>query len=310
MKTLRLAAFFLALSFGSAQAADNAVIVTPGVGVTMRSKDVGSGVQAMMPVLGDTSGNALATAPGTGNASFALPIQGVSGGVAVPISGTVAATESGTWTVQPGNTANTTAWLFNMGAMGGTAINSGCVSNYGTAPSAVACPSVNAYVTNTNANVEWNADGVAATMNGSPTSSALFAYNGSTFDRLRDDANKNLLTAPQATTAGGWTPKFSAGLSTTVVAIKASGGQLASAVCDGTNTALAYMQVFNVAAASVTLGTTAPNYVVPLQTGVNSGIMTNSIGIQLGTAISAAVTTTPTGLTATGTPPNCSFLYN
>jgi hypothetical protein len=28
----------------------------------------------------------------------------------VPVSGTVAATESGTWTVQPGNTANTTAW--------------------------------------------------------------------------------------------------------------------------------------------------------------------------------------------------------
>ena len=28
----------------------------------------------------------------------------------VPISGTIAATQSGTWTVQPGNTANTTAW--------------------------------------------------------------------------------------------------------------------------------------------------------------------------------------------------------
>lgn len=29
---------------------------------------------------------------------------------AVPVSGTIAATQSGTWTVQPGNTANTTAW--------------------------------------------------------------------------------------------------------------------------------------------------------------------------------------------------------
>jgi hypothetical protein len=43
--------------------------------------------------------------------------QPVSGTVAVsnfpatqPVSGTVAATQSGTWTVQPGNTANTTAW--------------------------------------------------------------------------------------------------------------------------------------------------------------------------------------------------------
>jgi len=32
-------------------------------------------------------------------------------GVTQPVSGTVAATQSGAWTVQPGNTANTTAWL-------------------------------------------------------------------------------------------------------------------------------------------------------------------------------------------------------
>jgi len=44
--------------------------------------------------------------------------QPVSGSVSVsnfpatqPVSGTVAATQSGTWTVQPGNTANTTPWL-------------------------------------------------------------------------------------------------------------------------------------------------------------------------------------------------------
>jgi hypothetical protein len=32
-----------------------------------------------------------------------------------------AVTQSGTWTVQPGNTANTTAWLFNLGSVGGAA---------------------------------------------------------------------------------------------------------------------------------------------------------------------------------------------
>jgi hypothetical protein len=50
----------------------------------------------------------------------ALGVVSVTGSVAVtgtfwqatqPVSGTVAATQSGTWTVQPGNTANTTAWL-------------------------------------------------------------------------------------------------------------------------------------------------------------------------------------------------------
>ncbi len=34
----------------------------------------------------------------------------VASGNALPVTGTVAATQSGTWTVQPGNTANTTAW--------------------------------------------------------------------------------------------------------------------------------------------------------------------------------------------------------
>jgi hypothetical protein len=37
-----------------------------------------------------------------------------------PVSGTVAATQSGTWTVQPGNTANTTPWLITI-SQGGNA---------------------------------------------------------------------------------------------------------------------------------------------------------------------------------------------
>lgn len=52
--------FLLALLTPSwAMAADNAVIVTPGTGVTMKSKDVGAGVQAMQPVLSDTTGTPL-----------------------------------------------------------------------------------------------------------------------------------------------------------------------------------------------------------------------------------------------------------
>lgn len=38
-----------------------------------------------------------------------------------PVSGTVAATQSGTWTVQPGNTANTTPWLASVSQGGNTA---------------------------------------------------------------------------------------------------------------------------------------------------------------------------------------------
>src|SRR6185369_7271634 len=49
----------------------------------------------------------------------ALRIDG--SGVTQPVSGTVAATQSGTWTVQPGNTANTTPWLITINQGGNSA---------------------------------------------------------------------------------------------------------------------------------------------------------------------------------------------
>jgi hypothetical protein len=75
--------------------------------------------------------------------------------------GTFPATQSGTWTVQPGNTANTTAWLVNIGAMGGTNISSTCVVTYGGTPTG-SCPSATVFVSNTNAN------GQATMANSSP----------------------------------------------------------------------------------------------------------------------------------------------
>lgn len=49
----------------------------------------------------------LGAAPSLTNPLWVSPATGAT----FPVSGTVAATQSGTWTVQPGNTANTTAWL-------------------------------------------------------------------------------------------------------------------------------------------------------------------------------------------------------
>ncbi|MBZ5540693.1 MAG: hypothetical protein LAN61_09265 [Acidobacteriia bacterium] len=47
-----------------------------------------------------------------------LPVDG--SGVTQPVSGTVTANQGGTWTVQPGNTANTTPWLTTDSADGNT----------------------------------------------------------------------------------------------------------------------------------------------------------------------------------------------
>lgn len=51
-------------------------------------------------------------------------ITAVSSTNPLPVSGTVNAVQSGTWTVQPGNTANTTAWLVG-GASTGSTVPSG-----------------------------------------------------------------------------------------------------------------------------------------------------------------------------------------
>lgn len=115
MKKLLLAILFLLPL--PAIAADNAIVVTVGSGLTIRSKDIGAGVQSPVNILGDLTGTAIYGTAGTANANV-ITVQGIASGTVIPVSltsttitGTVAATQSGTWTVQPGNTANTTAWL-------------------------------------------------------------------------------------------------------------------------------------------------------------------------------------------------------
>lgn len=72
--------------------------VTPGSGAIVFDFTCFSTKHCPIAVLTDANGAALATAPGTPNTSFALPIQGVTGGTAVPISGNV--TNAGTFAVQ------------------------------------------------------------------------------------------------------------------------------------------------------------------------------------------------------------------
>ena len=87
MNNMRRAALALlpVLAAWPALGADNAVIVTPGTGVTLRSKDIGGGVQSMIQILGDTSGNAIYGVAGTANANV-ITIQGIVSGTVVPVA--------------------------------------------------------------------------------------------------------------------------------------------------------------------------------------------------------------------------------
>lgn len=70
-------------------------------------------VIARSTITGGTDGTVI------GNNTNKLLVDGST--VTQPISGTVAATQSGTWTVQPGNTANTTPWLTTINQGGNSA---------------------------------------------------------------------------------------------------------------------------------------------------------------------------------------------
>lgn len=116
-----------------------------------------------------------------------------------------------------------------------------------------------------------------------------------------------LVTTVPATTAG-WTPIKESALSTTVATIKASAGELGTYNCANTNSTFAYIQVFDVSG-TVTLGTTAYNYLIPLPPS-SAGNVEWANGIHFANAIKVAATTTATGSTALTTALDCSFGFN
>ena len=100
-----------------------------------------------------------------------------------------------------------------------------------------------------------------------------------------------------AGTAGGPTPKGYHVSSNAVQAIKSSAGQFYGYFLDNTaNTLTSYYQFFNVASGSVTLGTTASLFVIPVPGGSAANLSMNP-GWAFSTAMSFAVTTTYNGST-------------
>lgn len=109
-KYLAIAAAALAL-FSSPASADWTGKNAAGSTLTFSNAvDCTIGICIPIAALVNAAGGTLYGTAGSANAAV-LTVQGIASGTPQPISGTVAATQSGTWTVQPGNTANTTAWL-------------------------------------------------------------------------------------------------------------------------------------------------------------------------------------------------------
>lgn len=108
----------------------------------------------------------------------------------------------------------------------------------------------------------------------------------------------------KAGTSGGWThwstPKDNSNtaLTTTVVTVKGSAGQLGGYMIYNPNASAAYVQVFDVSGA-VTLGTTRPDMVIAIP-ATSAANLDSAAGVAFANAIKIAAATTDSGSSALG----------
>ena len=105
-------------------------------------------------------------------------------------------------------------------------------------------------------------------------------------------------------------------LTSTAVNVKTTGGSVKAVNASNPNAALSYLQFFNALAANVTVGTTAPFWIMSLGATNTANFMgpfgsdpADGDGIEHATAISVAATTTPSGNGAPGTAIPVSVIY-
>lgn len=111
-------------------------------------------------------------------------IQGIGGGTAVPVS------QSGTWTLQPGNTANTTPWLFTISQGGNSAtVNSSGQISVNCAAGCIGGVSEDALHSSGDAGTQMLTVRSATT----PVDRSAGATNGD-YEPLQVDANGRLYT--------------------------------------------------------------------------------------------------------------------
>lgn len=270
MRRLLMALLLLMMSCATSWAADNAVILTPGTGVTMRTVDVGAGVQSSAVILGSTAGAAIYGTAGTANANV-LTIQGIASGTTVPVTGTLTTVTTVTTvsTVTGGGVASAAADSGNPLKIGG---------KYNASPITLTDGNrgdlqldVNGYVkinvTNTNANVANNADSVAAGAGCcSPVTNYGYVWNGSTWDRQVGTTAGTKITAASGSIASGALASGSVASGAVASGAYASGAVASGAYASGSLASGAVVDITNI---SATTAGAVPSKAVYL--GVNVG---------------------------------------
>lgn len=107
---------------------------------------------------------------------------------------------------------------------------------------------------------------------------------------------------------------FQTALAATVVAIKTTGGKLFGVSASNGGTVSAWLQFFDVTAADVTIGTTAPKFSIPIVKGASATDVAALSdmwpdGVDFQNAISVAATTDADGSTGTSVALDANFFY-
>jgi hypothetical protein len=111
---------------------------------------------------------------------------------------------------------------------------------------------------------------------------------------IHTDSRGRMAVTVGASTAA-MTAHFDSDGDNTAQVIKASAGILYNLHIINSNGANTYVQLFDVDAGSVTVGTTTPDYVIFVPGGAATITDFNNVGLNFSTAITYACTTTPTG---------------
>lgn len=143
MRRILIASALTAVLVGGVWAADNALIVTPGIGITTKSKDMGGGVQSAQPNLIDQAGaevlGQVTASPAANTVLDRLKTLNTTLGSPFQAGGSIGNTTFGA-------TQGTSPWVSSISTWASGTL--GAMANYGTSPGAVLVPGVNAFVTN------------------------------------------------------------------------------------------------------------------------------------------------------------------
>ena len=208
------------------------------------------------------------------NVSGALKVDGSA--VTQPVSGTVTAaqataanlnatvvgtgtfavqaTQSGTWTVQPGNTANTTPWLTTARIVGntGSVIDALSSQNVATPPSMIVTGG------------EFNTSPTTITSGNS--SPLQLDASGNLLVNIKTSVTQNVQRVQTAANTGLTQTRVVAAATTNATSLKASAGNIAAIDLFNVAAYMVFLKLYNKASAP-TVGTDTPVWTIPIPAG-------------------------------------------